>query len=149
VRALGIDLGTRRIGVAVSDSAGTMALPYEVVERSGDRSRDHRRIGALVEETGAEVVVVGLPLSLDGSTGPAAAAALEEAEQLRTVLAVPVMEWDERLTTVTAHRELAASGVPGRKQRRVVDQVAASVMLQGWLEHRRAAMTDPREDPGR
>jgi putative holliday junction resolvase len=138
VRALGIDLGTRRIGVALSDSAGSLATPFEVVERSGDRSRDHRRIAELLDEAGAEIVVVGLPLSLDGSAGPAARAALDEAEELRATLGVPVEEWDERFTTVTAHQDLAASGVRGRARRKVVDKVAASVMLQAWLDHRRA-----------
>ncbi|MDD9371137.1 MAG: Holliday junction resolvase RuvX, partial [Acidimicrobiales bacterium] len=69
---MALDIGSRRIGVALSDSNGSVATPYEVVQRSGDRSRDHRRIGELVDEAGAEVVVVGLPFSLDGSIGPAA-----------------------------------------------------------------------------
>jgi putative holliday junction resolvase len=146
VRALGIDLGSRRIGVALSDSEGTLATPYEVIERSGDEERDHRRIAALVEEAGAEVVVVGLPLSLDGSTGPAAAAALAEADRLRASLPVTVTEWDERLTTVTAHRELAASGLRGKARRQVVDKVAASVMLQAWLDHRRTTGNQPGGD---
>jgi putative holliday junction resolvase len=146
VRAIGIDLGTRRIGVALSDGAGSLATPYEVVQRSGDTARDHRRIAALVEECGAETVVVGLPLSLDGTVGPAADAALAEAEQIRRVLSVPVVEWDERLTTVSAHRELAASGMGGKARRRVVDKVAASVMLQAWLDHRRTSTDPPGED---
>ena len=137
MRALGIDLGSKRIGVAVADSAGTMAMPYEVVERSGDRSRDHRRLAELAEETGAEQLVVGLPLSLDGSVGPAAAAALAEADELAAATGLPVATWDERLTTVTADRELAAAGRKAPARRRVVDKVAAAVMLQGWLDHRR------------
>ncbi len=137
MRALGIDLGSKRIGVAVADSAGTMAMPYEVVERSGNRSRDHRRLAELAEETGAEQLVVGLPLSLDGSVGPAAAAALAEADELAVATGLPVETWDERLTTVTADRELAAAGRKAPARRRVVDKVAAAVMLQGWLDHRR------------
>jgi putative Holliday junction resolvase len=137
VRALGIDLGSKRIGVAVADSAGTLAMPYEVVERSGDRSRDHRRLAALAEETGAERLVVGLPLSLDGSVGPAAEAALAEAAELGAATGLPVDTWDERLTTVTADRELAAAGRKAPARRRVVDKVAAAVMLQAWLDHRR------------
>ena len=137
-RALGLDLGSRRIGVALSDSAGTLATPYEVVERVGDRAREHGRIAALAEEAGAELVVVGLPLSLDGSEGPAARAALDETEELRAALEVPVETWDERFTTVTATQHLAATGVRGPARRKVVDKVAASVMLQSWLDHRRA-----------
>jgi putative Holliday junction resolvase len=133
-RALALDVGTRRIGVAVSDSGGAVATPYEVVTRSGDRAADHRRVAALVEETGAGVVVVGLPLSLDGSLGPAARTILEEVDQLRAALGVEVVTWDERLSTVEAERSLRAMGVRKGNRRRVVDQVAATVILQSWLE---------------
>ena len=133
-RAVALDIGTRRIGVALSDSNGTVATPYEVVQRSGDRERDHRRIGALVDEAEAEVVVVGLPFSLDGSIGPAARAILEEVDQLRVTLPVEVVTWDERLTTVEAERSLRVMGVKKGNRRRVVDQVAATVILQSWLD---------------
>jgi putative Holliday junction resolvase len=133
-RALGLDLGSRRIGVALSDSAGTVATPYEVVTRSRDRVRDHALIAALVADAGVEVVVVGLPLSLDGSIGPAARAVLGETDELRARLPVAVMTWDERLSTIEAVRRLRAAGVKGRKGRRVVDQVAATVILQSWLD---------------
>lgn len=133
-RALGLDVGTRRIGVAVSDSAGTVATPYEVVPRAGDRTADHRRVGALVDEVGAGVVVVGLPVSLDGSLGPAARAILSEVEELRAALSVEVVTWDERLSTVEAERSLRTTGVRKADRRRVVDQVAATVILQSWLD---------------
>lgn len=136
MRALGLDLGSKRIGVALSDSDGTLALPYEVVQRSGDRERDHRRIAELVAETEAEVVVVGLPYSLDGSSGPMARRYRAEARRLRATLAVPVETYDERLTTVTAERALRETDLSGRARRKVVDQVAAAVMLQSWLDHR-------------
>jgi putative Holliday junction resolvase len=87
---------------------------------------------------------VGLPLSLDGSEGPAAQAALAEVEELRSATGLPVTTWDERLTTVTADQQLAH--LDGKARRAVVDKVAAAVMLQGWLDHRRT--TDP-EDPPR
>ena len=131
-RVLGLDLGTRRIGVAVS--AGTVATPYSVLERSTDHAADHAAIAALVDELGAERVVVGLPLSLDGTMGPAARAAAEEAEMLGDVLAVPVETYDERLTTVTADRSLSSLGLSGQARRRVVDKVAAAVILQAWLD---------------
>ncbi len=137
MRALGIDLGAKRIGVALSDTAGTMATPYEVVARSGDRARDHRRIRELAEEAGAEVLVVGLPLSLDGSEGPAARAARAEAVELESATGLPVELWDERLTTVTAERALVAADLRGPARRKVIDKVAASVLLQAWLDHRR------------
>ena len=133
-RAVALDIGSRRIGVALSDSNGSVATPYEVVQRSGDRSRDHRRIGELVDEAGAEVVVVGLPFSLDGSIGPAARGILEEVEELRAALPVDVVTWDERLTTVEAERSLRVMGVKKGHRRRIVDQVAATVILQSWLD---------------
>lgn len=142
MRALGIDLGSKRIGVALSNSAGTMATPYEVVQRSGAPARDHVRIAALAEEAGAECLVVGLPLSLDGSTGAAAQAALAEAEELRAATGLPVELWDERLTTVTADRELMAQSMKADARRRVVDKVAASIMLQAWLDHRRLSTSE-------
>lgn len=133
-RALGIDLGSKRIGVALS--ASTLATPYEVIQRCGDKARDHRRIGELVDESGAEVVVVGLPLSLDGTVGPAAQRALDEIESLTAVLDVPVETWDERLSTVTAEQSLREQNVKGPARRRVVDMVAAAVILQGWIDAR-------------
>ncbi len=139
-RAVGVDLGARRIGIAVSDSAGTLATPRGTLQRSGDRGRDRRALADLVIEEEAVVVVVGHPLSLDGTRGPAARAAEEEAEALAAVLAergVRVELFDERLTTVTAHQALTAGGTRGRDQRAVVDQTAAAVMLTAWLDSRR------------
>jgi putative Holliday junction resolvase len=146
VRALGIDLGAKRIGIALSDSGGTLATPYEVVLRSGDRRRDHRRIADLAAEAGAERLVVGLPLSLDGSDGPAARAARAEASELAEATGLPVDLWDERLTTVTADRDLRALALRAPARRRVVDKVAATVLLQAWLDHRRP---NPTEGPTR
>ena len=142
MRALGIDLGSKRIGVALSDSAGSVATPYEVVARSGDRQRDHRRIADLAAEAGARCLVVGLPLSLDGSDGPAATAARAEAEELAAATGLPVELWDERLTTVTADRDLRALDLSAPARRRVVDKVAAAVLLQAWLDHRRLTATE-------
>ncbi|MBA2283502.1 MAG: Holliday junction resolvase RuvX [Acidimicrobiia bacterium] len=136
-RALALDLGTRRIGVAVSDAGGVLATPRTTVMRSRDRTRDHATIAALVAEEEAAVVVVGLPLSLDGGIGPAAAATLEEVEQLAAVLPVPVVTHDERFTTVTAHDQLRAAGLDGRRRAAVVDQQAAAVLLQSWLDSNR------------
>ena len=145
MRALGIDLGSKRIGVALANSEGTLATPYEVVIRSGDRAGDHRAIAALAEETGAEALVVGLPLSLDGSVGAAAAAAQAEADELAVATGLPVELWDERLTTVTADRDLLALDMKAGARRRVVDKVAAAVMLQAWLDHRRHTVAEDAE----
>jgi putative Holliday junction resolvase len=133
-RAVALDLGSRRIGVAVSDSGGTVATPYETVHRSGDREREHRQIAALVTEAGGQPVVVGLPLSLDGRVGPAAQAILDEVDELRAALDVDVVTWDERLSTVEAERSMRTMGVRKDKRRRIVDQLAATVILQSWLD---------------
>jgi putative Holliday junction resolvase len=132
LKALGLDLGSKRIGVALS--AGTIATPYEVVERGNDRAR----IIELVEETGVDIVVVGLPYSLDGSKGKAAQLIEAEVEELRTALPVPIDLWDERFTTVTAHQSLMDRKMKADARRRVVDKVAAAVMLQSWLDARRS-----------
>lgn len=142
MRAVGVDLGSKRIGVALSDSAGTLAVPFEVVQRSSDRARDHRAIAALAAEAEAEVVVVGVPYSLDGSVGPAARRALAEVRAMRRALPVPVETYDERLSTVTAHRSLQEMDVDAATRRKVVDKVAAAVILQAWLDHRAAADRD-------
>jgi putative holliday junction resolvase len=134
VRVLGLDLGSKRIGVAVTDRSGTIASPLLVLPRTGDVAADHRRIAALVAEEEAVRVVVGLPLSLDGSMGPAAKAAVAEAEALATVVGVPVETYDERLTTVTADNALREARMRTEARRRVVDKVAAAVMLQAWLD---------------
>jgi len=140
MRAIGVDLGSKRIGIAVCDSAGTLAVPYDTVQRSGDRERDHRRLAELVEEAEAECVVVGMPFSLDGSIGPAARRALAEVRLLRRALGVPVETYDERLSTVTADRSLREMQLGAAARRRMVDSVAASVILQAWLDHRRGEL---------
>ena len=134
MRALGLDLGERRVGVAVCDSAGTVATPAETLVRSGDAGRDLRAVAEQVSEWQAEIVVVGLPVSLDGTEGPAAVAARAEIDRLGRFLSVPVVSYDERLTTVIAERSLMEQQMKGPQRRGVVDQVAAAVMLQSWLD---------------
>jgi putative Holliday junction resolvase len=136
-RVVALDLGSRRIGVAFSDSRRTLASPWGTIERSGDAGRDRAAIVDAVREVDATVVVVGLPLSLSGSAGPAARAALAETEALRGALeplGVAVETADERFTTVEAQRSLSAAGRKGKASRRVVDSAAAMVLLQAWLD---------------
>ena len=142
MRVVGVDLGARRIGVAVSDAAGTLASPWCTIERSGDGDADRRALAAVVGHVGAGRVVVGLPLSLDGRRGPAAREAEDEVRALGEVLApqgVEVEAFDERFTTVSAGRSLTEAGRRGRRRRRVIDQAAAAVLLQAWLDGRAAA----------
>lgn len=136
MRAVGIDLGARRIGVAVSDPAGTVATARVVLQRSGDPAQDHRRIAEIVEEVEAEIVVVGLPLSLSGDMGPAAKAVAAEVEAIAAAVKVPVETQDERLSTVSAGRSLSNSALKAPARRQVVDMVAAAVILQSWLDRR-------------
>ncbi len=142
MRSLGIDLGSRRIGLAMSDAGGVLATPLCVVHRAKSKAADHRRIMDVVEEWEVERLIVGLPLSLDGSVGPAALAALNEAKQLGVVTGVPVETYDERLTTVSAHQVLREQGVAGPDRKDVVDKVAAAILLQAWLD----GQTHPDDD---
>jgi putative holliday junction resolvase len=137
MRALGLDLGTKRIGIAVSDFSGTIASPLKVLIRARRRADDHAAIAALVDEEEAECVVVGMPFSMDGTAGTAAKGAIAEVAALASVLSVPVETWDERLSTVTAHQIMGAGGKKAAARRDSVDKVAAAVILQGWLDHRR------------
>ena len=137
VRAIGLDLGSKRIGVATGDRSGLIATPYTVLQRTGDRARDHRAIAEIVAEFEASVVVVGLPLSLSGESGPAAKGVIEEIEQMSSVVGVPIETYDERMTSVKANEVLMERKMKAQARRRVVDKVAAAVMLQAWLDHRR------------
>jgi putative Holliday junction resolvase len=136
VRALALDLGSRRVGVAVGDDGSRLAFPREALQRGRARADDHARVAALVADEEADVVVVGLPRSLDGTLGPAARAALEEVDELREALPVPVEVHDERLTTVAADRALAGAGVRSRERRAVIDSAAAAVLLESWFATR-------------
>ena len=134
IRALGLDLGSKRVGVAIGDRTGTIASPLQVIQRSGSNRRDHEVIAKLVIEEEAEIVVVGLPLNMNGSSGPAAQAAIDEAAALATVVGVPVVTFDERRTTVTADQAMIEANMRAQARRRIVDKIAAAVMLQNWLD---------------
>jgi len=134
LRVLGLDLGSKRIGVSTSDSSGTIASPHSVLLRGRRRRDDHEAIARLVNEEEVDLVVIGLPLRLDGSHGPAAEAATREARLIGTVIDVPVVLFDERFTTVAADRALKEADIRASDRRRVVDKVAAAVMLQAWID---------------
>jgi putative holliday junction resolvase len=138
MRVVALDLGTKRIGVAVSDLSGTIASPRTVIQRSGSKTRDHQVIKALLEEEEAELLIIGLPLNMNGSYGPAAKGAVAEAAELASVVGVPVETFDERLTTVSADRALKEANISATNRRKLVDKVAAAVMLQAWLDGKAA-----------
>jgi len=133
-RVLGVDLGSKRVGLALSDASRTIATPLEVLRRSGSEPADHAAIARVAEEHGATQVVVGLPLTLAGTSGSAAEAVLAEVARMRAAIPVPVDVQDERLTTRTAEGILRDARMTAQARRRVVDKVAAAVMLQGWLD---------------
>jgi putative holliday junction resolvase len=140
-RRLGVDVGAVRIGVAVSDRDGLVATPVETVAAGAG---DLARLAALAAQYEVLEAVVGLPRSLSGAEGPAAAKAREFAARLAgTIHPIPVRLSDERLTTVTATRGLRESGVRGRKSRAVVDQAAAAVILQNALDTERTSGRPP------
>jgi putative Holliday junction resolvase len=142
---LGVDVGSVRVGLAASDPSGLLASPVETLRRDDRSGTDLARIAAEVAEREALEVLVGLPRSLSGGEGPAAQAAREYARRLAALLSVPVRLVDERLSTVSAHQSLRSSGVPGRRQRAVVDQAAAVVLLQAALDVERGTGRAPGE----
>jgi putative holliday junction resolvase len=137
-RVLALDLGTKRIGVASTDTTRTLASPVTVLLRRGSRVEDHKAIRLLVDEYEADAVVVGLPLGLDGREGKATALIRAEVVELEARLGVPIVLHDERFTTATAHQALAARAVKAKDRREIVDKVAAAVLLQSWLDGQRA-----------
>jgi putative Holliday junction resolvase len=133
---LGVDVGTVRVGVAMSDPNGVLATPVTTLARDAVGGTDLRALAALVEEHEVVEVVVGLPKTLRGSDGPAVLAARQYGDALATRIApVPIIYVDERLTTVSADRQLRDAGVRGRAKRKVVDQVAAIRILQNRLDN--------------
>ena len=149
-RRVGIDVGSVRVGVAASDPSALLATPVRTVARDPDEAStaptDLREIASIVAELDAVEVVVGLPRTLAGDEGAAAEAARTYAGRLSVRIApVPVRLVDERLTTVDAHRNLRASGVDGRRQRSVIDQAAAVLILQAALDAERISGKPPGE----
>ncbi len=136
-RILAVDPGSRRVGLAVSDPTQTIAsaLSTEPAEPEADLAA---RLAVIAADQEAERIVVGLPRELDGRRGPAAAAAERLAARLRTVAGVPVETFDERLTTAAAERALIDAGEKRRARRQAVDRVAATLLLQGYLDRAKA-----------
>jgi putative Holliday junction resolvase len=146
VRYLGLDVGDKRIGVALSDESAILASGLDTVTRVGPR-KDPKAIAALVRQHEAQEVVVGLPRTLDGGIGPQAQKVLEFIEDLRAVVKVPVVPWDERFTSVVANQALVEAGVSRRDRKISVDKVSAILILQSYLDYRKVAEAPPREHP--
>src|SRR5579864_4408836 len=141
---LGIDFGQARIGLAISDELRLLAHPLATI--SADKTAT-KRIAEIVEKRKVEKVVIGIPRHMSGQIGESAQKALDFAAELRQKLRCPVETWDERLTTVAANRALAAAGKKTRETREIVDQVAAQMILQGYLDRENARIeTNPSEN---
>jgi putative Holliday junction resolvase len=137
-RILGLDFGRARIGVAISDELQMLAHPLETIPANEEPAS---RVAEIVREKQVDHVVAGIPRQMNGQIGTAATEVLEFVEKLRAILPCPVVTWDERLTTVAAHRALRDAGKKTRDTRGYVDQVAAQMILQTYLD-RRAAERD-------
>jgi putative holliday junction resolvase len=133
MRTLALDHGTVRIGVAVSDELGMIAQPLEFIPAE-PLAGFLERLKKLVAEREVGRVLVGMPRNMDGSYGPAAEKVNEFVRQLRETLSIPIQTWDERLTSVQAQRMLREAAVKGAKQRQKLDQMAAAILLQSYLD---------------
>ncbi|MGV3722693.1 MAG: Holliday junction resolvase RuvX [Actinomycetota bacterium] len=141
MRTMALDVGEKTVGIAVSDELGITASPRETLRRDGTEL-DRLRGLVLSEEIGE--IVVGLPISLNGTLGPSADKVLEFVRQLREQVTVPVVTWDEHLTTAEAEKMLIAADTRRSKRRKVIDQIAATLILQNFL--RRRELTGPRSE---
>ena len=135
MRVMGLDMGAKRIGVAMSDERGVTATPLKTLKRIGSQ-KDMEGLKSLVEEYSVGAVVVGMPLNMDGSMGPKAKGVEAFIARLASELRVPVSAWDERLSTVAVTRVLLEADVSRAGRKRVVDKLAAAYILQGYLDSR-------------
>ena len=141
MRVMGLDVGTKTVGVAVSDALGFTAQGLRVVRRKNLRS-DVGELKRVIREYEVSRVVIGLPLNMDGSEGPRAEASREFGALLSEATGLPIDYWDERLSTVAAERMLIEGDVSRERRKQVIDQVAASIILQGWLDSKATATED-------
>lgn len=132
-RIMGVDYGTKRIGLALSDESATIAFPRETVTIQNPQE-GVRRVVELARAWKADQIVVGLPLNMNGTEGPLAHAAREFIAQLQKQLAIPITPWDERLSSRCAENLLIEAGTSRQKRRQVVDKIAAQIILQSYLE---------------
>ena len=136
MRILGLDIGSKRIGLALSDELGFTAQGLKTLESRG-RNNDIASIVKIVDEFNVTEIVVGMPYNMDGSEGPQAEKALGIMEELAQATNVPVFKWDERMTTMAAERMLVEADLSRAKRRKVIDKVAAVIILQGYLDSKR------------
>ena len=141
MKILAVDYGDTRTGLAISDRTEFLASPVgTITERNAERLA--HKVAEAVKEQGAELIVVGLPINMNGTRGPRAEKCEEFAKMLGELVECPVEMWDERSTTVTAHNILNTTNVRGKARKAVVDTVAATIILEGFMAHRRNKKKD-------
>ena len=133
MRIMGLDIGTKTIGIALSDEFGWTAQPLTTLKRTNIRS-DIKELIGIIKDHSVQKAVVGLPVNMDGSLGFRAASVLKFVDRLKTETGVPVVTWDERLSTAAVERVLISGDVTRRKRKEAVDKMAASYILQGYLD---------------
>jgi len=143
---MGLDVGEVRIGVAVSDETGLIARALATIPRTGTK-RDLETLIALAEENQAEHIVVGHPLNLNGSQGIQADRVNEFVERLQATTLMPITLWDERFSSLSAERVLIEGGIQREKRKRVIDKLAAVIILQNFLDHRNSAASTKTKSP--
>ncbi|MCS1350263.1 Holliday junction resolvase RuvX [Mechercharimyces sp. CAU 1602] len=141
VRILALDIGEKRVGVAISDPMGWTAQGLEVVQRAPD-DQWLERIQQVITDYEVEKIVIGLPRNMDGTIGPRGEACKELGEHVQQRFQLPVVMWDERLSTVAVERTLISADMSRKKRKKVVDQLAASWILQGYLDAQRGSLHD-------
>ncbi|MGN4716229.1 Holliday junction resolvase RuvX [Bacillus cereus group sp. MYBK226-2] len=135
MRILGLDVGTKTVGVAISDEMGWTAQGLETIKINEERGKfGFDRISELVKQYDVDKIVVGLPKNMNGTIGPRGEACQQFAENLRELLQLDVVMWDERLSTMAAERLLISADVSRKKRKQVIDKMAAVVILQGFLD---------------
>jgi len=135
MRILGLDVGTKTVGVALSDEMGWTAQGIETIRINEERNKfGFERVQELVKQYNVDTIVVGLPKNMNGTIGPRGEACQQYAEQLRELLGIEVIMWDERLSTMAAERFLISADVSRKKRKQVIDKMAAVVILQGYLD---------------
>lgn len=135
MRILGLDVGTKTVGVALSDEMGWTAQGLETIRINEERNKfGFERVQELVKQYNVDTIVVGLPKNMNGTIGPRGEACQQYAEQLRELLRIEVIMWDERLSTMAAERLLISADVSRKKRKQVIDKMAAVVILQGYLD---------------
>jgi len=138
MRVMGLDVGDKTIGVAVSDELGISANPVTVISRTGSMKREIGEVRRIAQEYGVERIIVGMPLMLDGTAGIQAQKVEAFVDELRRRLRIAVVTWDERLTTSEVERVLIAADQSRAKRKKVIDKLAAAVMLQSYMDRQRS-----------